>query len=214
MLDALWRSPEHECVPGVPGAAGNAAGAEQEGSGDGGAGGAGAALHRARTLAVCAEELFLSRPAEGLPDFDVRAAAGDGWLARTRRGRVAEARGDYAAALGGRRSEGTTRTATWCGPAETGRAGVDVRGLQPRRHAADRDCVRAGHPHAGGSVRIPDDAQASNAVHGDERLQHGGGLAALRRERERAATGKRAIRDEGGGEEPEFVPLPATRAGI
>ena len=50
----------------------------------GAAGVAGAQLHDSAALALRAQKLLLSRPAEGLPDFDVRAAAGDRRLARHR----------------------------------------------------------------------------------------------------------------------------------
>jgi aspartyl-tRNA(Asn)/glutamyl-tRNA(Gln) amidotransferase subunit B len=57
-------------------------------------------------------------------------------------------------------------------------------------------------------------AQAGDAVHRSERLQHGGRLAALRRQRQRAAARRRKIRHQGRSEKSEFLPLPAARARI
>ena len=62
--------------------------------------------------------------------------------------------------------------------------------------------------------RVSDRAQASAAVHRSERLQHGGRLAALRRQRQRAAARRGKIRHQGRSEKSEFLPLPAARARI
>ena len=68
--------PEHQCLPGLPGIAGSAAGAEPQSGGVRDAGGHGAELPHQRDFDLCPQELFLSRPAQGLPDFAVRQAAG------------------------------------------------------------------------------------------------------------------------------------------
>ena len=51
-------------------------------------------------------------------------------------------------------------------------------------------------------------------VHRSQRLQHGGRLAALRRQRQRAPARRGKIRHQSRSEESEFLPLPAARAGI
>ena len=82
MLDALWRPSEYQCLPGVSRHAGRFAGAEQEGGGVRDAGGDGVELPHQRDFDFCAEELFLSRPAQGISDFAVRQAAGGAWIYR------------------------------------------------------------------------------------------------------------------------------------
>ena len=67
----VWGCAEFECLSRVPGIAGEFAGIEPARGGDGHAGFAGDQLHGARAFAVRAEELFLSRPAQGLPDYAV-----------------------------------------------------------------------------------------------------------------------------------------------
>src|SRR5213593_4523203 len=71
LLRGVRRPAQHERLPGVPRAAGRTPGAQR----------ARARVHRAREERVRAQELLLSRPAEGLPDLTVRAAARDGWHA-------------------------------------------------------------------------------------------------------------------------------------
>ncbi len=64
-------SAEYERLPGVFGTAGRAAGTESQGGGVCGAGVKGAGVPHQRDVYFCAEELLLSRFAEGLPDFAV-----------------------------------------------------------------------------------------------------------------------------------------------
>src|SRR5216684_7766835 len=71
LLHAVWRCAQHQCLPSVPGPAGHASSVEQARRGNGGARFAGVALHSARALALCAQELFLSRPAQGLPNLAI-----------------------------------------------------------------------------------------------------------------------------------------------
>ncbi len=56
--------------------------------------------------------------------------------------------------------------------------------LNRSRHAADRDRQRARHRLARRSLRVPDAAEGDHPLHRRERLQHGRGLAALRRQRQ------------------------------
>ena len=83
----LWRRAEHACVPDVPGSARRAACAEPSRGGAGRAGGEGHPLRDSRDQHLFAQELFLSRLAEGLPDLAVRPAdrgGTDGSMFQTR----------------------------------------------------------------------------------------------------------------------------------
>ena len=66
-----------------------------------------------------------------------------------------------------------------------------ARRLQPRRHAAHRARQRARHPHARGGAPLRAEAAAHLAVARHQRLQHGGGLDARRRQRVRSASAAR-----------------------
>ena len=57
------------------------------------------------------------------------------------------------------------------------------RRLQPRRHAAGRDRHRARHPLGRAGARVADPAARDAAPARRQRREHGGGLAALRRQR-------------------------------
>src|SRR6266478_1602473 len=70
MLYSFWRSAKYQCVPGVSGTSGSFAGAEPEGGGIRGPGGDGFGVPYQRSFHLCAEELFLPRPTEGLPDLE------------------------------------------------------------------------------------------------------------------------------------------------
>ena len=65
------------------------------------------------------------------------------------------------------------------------------RGFQPRRRAADGDRFRAGHHERGHGLRVSERAQGNPRLWRRERLRHGKGDGALRRERERAPQGHR-----------------------
>ena len=64
------------------------------------------------------------------------------------------------------------------------------RRLQPRRHAAVRDRHRAGHPLGRAGARLAQPAARHAAPARRERREHGGGVAALRRQRLRAPGGQ------------------------
>ena len=83
--------------------------------------------------------------------------------------------------------------------------------LQPRRHAAGRDRHRAGPALRGRRARVP--AAAAHDAEADRRLrrEHGGGLAALRRERVGAPGRRGRAAHEDRAEEHEQLPLPRAR---
>ena len=85
------------------------------------------------------------------------------------------------------------------------------RGLQPLRHAAggDRDRARRAQRPAGLGVAAA--AAGDPAPVGRVGREHGGGLAALRRQRVDPAEGLRGARDQDRAEEHEQLPLPRAR---
>ena len=133
------RSSEHECLPGLPGHARSAARAEPEGRRVRGARGDGAELPDQRDFDLCAQELLLSRPAQGLPDFAVRQAAGRAWLHRDQ------------ASDGSKKKIGITRVHLEEDAGKSLHDGFpdcrrqDLHRPQPLRRAADRNRQRARH---------------------------------------------------------------------
>ena len=95
-------------------------------------------------VGLCPEELFLSRPAQGLPDFPVRTAPGGARLSGDQGRRPGQAHRHHPDPHGGGRRQADPQRIP---------AG-ELRGLQPHRRAADRDRQRAGHAHPrrGGGV--------------------------------------------------------------
>src|SRR5580704_7452343 len=81
LFDTLWRSAKQQYLPGVPGFARGAAGAKSQSARTGHPRGAGVALRRARAVHFRAQKLFLSGPAERLPNFTIRASVSDQGLA-------------------------------------------------------------------------------------------------------------------------------------
>ncbi len=126
------------------------------------------------------QELLLSRPAQGLPDLPVRRAAVPRRPAR---------RGAHPsrAPRGGRR-QARPRRRERAHP----RLRREHRRLQPRRHAAggDRHRARPALGRAGG--RVAEAAAHDAAPARRQRREHGGGLAALRRQHLAAPRGQRA----------------------
>ena len=118
-----------------------------------------------------------------------------------------------------RRAASTART--WrrtprssCTPAQSGRIhGADEprRRLQPRRHAARRDRHRARHALRRAGARVADAAARDAAPARRLRREHGGGLAALRRQRLGPPGRQRRARHQDRAEEHELVPLPRAR---
>ena len=117
------------------------------------------------------QELLLSRPGQELPDLPVRHPD----LPRRPAGRRAPApdppRGGRGEARPSRRVRPDPR-----------RRRLDRR-LQPRRHAAVRDRHRARHPLGRAGARLAQPAPRHPAPARRQRREHGGGLAALRRQR-------------------------------
>ena len=149
-------------------------------------------------LGVRAQELLLSRPAEGLPDQPVRAADRRAGAPRRDAGRRhRQARRHHARApRGGRRQVAARRACRRIGDRP-----------EPRRHAADRDRLRAGHALGEGSRRLHEEGAHAGALPRHLRRQHAGRLVPLRRERVDAPQGRGEIRHPRGTEEPELVPL-------
>ena len=110
-------------------------------------GGAGARLHGARDQRVRPEELFLSRPAQGLPDLAVRPAARD---------RRARWRSTRPSAAGSRSaSPGCTSRRTPASCCTTGFPGKTAVDLNRAGVAARRDRERARPPLAGRGAGLP-----------------------------------------------------------
>ena len=171
---------EHARLSGLPRAAGRAAGAQPA---------RGRVRRSAPALALdCAvqpdvglraQELLLSRPAEGLPDLAVRSAARDRRLARGR-ATAARARRHHARPPGrGRRQVAPSRL--------PGFRPRDLPRLQPQRRAAHRDRHRAGPAVGGRCGRVLRAAARDPRRARRQRRQHGRGQPALRRQRVGAA---------------------------
>ena len=107
----------------------------------------------------------------------------------------------------GGRSQANTRRLEWTYP----RLGREHRRLQPRRHAAggDRHRARRALPRAG--RRVAEAAARHAAPARRLRRQHGGGLAALRRQHLSAPGRQRGARRQDRAEEHELLPLHRTR---
>ncbi len=99
---------------------------------------AGAELPDPPAVALRAQELLLSGPAQGLPDLAVRRAAGRARLRRHRGGRRAASASASPASTWKTTPARASTTASGFRP-------LLLRGPQPLRHAADRDRQRARH---------------------------------------------------------------------
>ena len=169
----LRRRAEHAGLGGRPGAAGHAAGAQPRRGRARHPLRAGGRRAGGRAVDLRAQELLLSRPAQGLPDQPVRDAGGAG-----RHGRV---HGRRAAACGAPDARAPGR----------GRRQVAARGLrrpdrhrpQPRRHAAAGDRHRARHALQRRGGRVRQGAACAGGLARHLRRQHAGRLVPLRRER-------------------------------
>ena len=151
---------------------------------------------------VRAQELLLSRPAEGLPDLAIRNSRREGRRADDRhRQRRENDPADARASRGGRRQV-----------AARGIAGDGGRRFrhrpQSRRHAAARNRVGARPAQLGRSRCVCEEAPRARDVDRHLRRQHAGGKLPLRRERlgaPRRRAARHALRDQ----EPEQLPLHA-----
>ena len=151
-------------------------------------------------LGLRAQELLLSGPAQGLPDLAVRGAARDRRLARDRRS--------------GRPAQRAHRTRIHM---EEDAGKLLHEGFAWSDEKSGVDLNRAGVPLVEivtePDLRSPEEAHAYlTALRGRAALrrrlrrQHGGGLAALRRERLGAAAGRLGARHARRGQEPQLVP--------
>jgi aspartyl-tRNA(Asn)/glutamyl-tRNA(Gln) amidotransferase subunit B len=182
---AYGAAPNTQACAGRPRLPGRAAGAQREAVRM-------AVIVRARhrrddraALGVRAQELLLSRPAQGLPDQPVRAAGGAG--------RPLEIVLDD----GGRQDHRHHPRAP-----RGGRRQVAARGLprhdrhrpEPRRHAAAGDRLRARHALGEGGGGLHEEAAHAGALPRHLRRQHAGGLVPLRRQRLGAPQGPARVR--------------------
>ena len=189
------RRAQHQRLSGVPGTARRAAGAQRACDPAGDPRRPGARVQGARDQHLCPQELLLSRPAQGLPDLPVRSAAGDA---------VAPSPSNRRSAAGS--AIGVTRLHV---EEDAGKSlhdrlpGPDRRRPQSRRHPARRDRERAGAAQSRRGSRLPDDPQADPALLRDQRLQHGGRVAAGGREHLHPPAGRHPPRHQDRGEEHE-----------
>src|SRR3989304_2316952 len=116
-------------------------------------------------LGIRAQELFLSRPAQGLPDQPVRAADRSQGPYHHRRRRRGEGHWRHARASGGRRRQILAR----------GFSRHDRHRSQPRRHAVARDRLRTGPAPTEGSRGLSQETARTRALPRDLRGQHAGG---------------------------------------
>ena len=147
---------------------------------------AGARLPDQRDVDLRAQELLLSRSAQGLPDLAVRAAARQWRRGRVRRQRQRAAPHRHHPRPHGRgRRQVAARRLSRFGSQE-------LRRLQPQRHAAHRDRHRA---RSHGRRPMPPQFFSRLRAHArlarGQRRQHGRGQSALRRERLGAAARRR-----------------------
>ncbi len=211
-LDRVRRGAEHAGRAGRSRAAGHAAGRQpRRGRARDPLRPRGRRAHRA-AVDLRAQELLLSRPAEGLPDQPVRDAGGAGRRGRVLRRRRRAQGGADARAPGGRRRQVAARRRERgrCDRRRAARVPGRVVGNrpEPRRHAAARDRHRARHAleRRGGRVRAR--AARARRLARHLRRQHAGRELPLRRQRVGAPAG-RAVRHPARDQEPEQLPLHA-----
>ncbi|CAA9470548.1 MAG: Aspartyl-tRNA(Asn) amidotransferase subunit B @ Glutamyl-tRNA(Gln) amidotransferase subunit B, partial [uncultured Solirubrobacteraceae bacterium] len=191
----LRRGPEHAHLPGLPRSARLAAGGQRPGDPLRADDGDGIRLRHRRALDLPPQELLLSRPVQGLPDLPVRRAA----VHRRAPGR----RADPPHPPRGGRREARPRRRVGAHPRVRFQRGR----LQPRRHAVGRDGHRARPALGGGGARLAHPAARDAAPARRLGRQHGGGVAALRRQRLRASARLDRARDQDRAQEHELVPL-------
>ncbi len=176
---------QHQHLPGVPGAAGGAAGAEREGGRVCHAGLAGHQLRR------CASAPSLRARTTSIPTCP-----------RATRSRSSTSRWPSTAGsmcprrMAAHKRIGITRLHMEEDAGKSIHDGFADSAThtysrpEPLRHAAGRDRLRARHAHPGRGLRVPDAPEGDPALLRRLRLQHGGGFAALRRQRKRPAEGR------------------------
>ena len=139
--------------------------------------GAGARLPRPRNVDLRAEELLLSGPAEGLPDFAIRAAAGERGPRRDRAADPAPfAWGSRACTS--KRTPGSRCTKDFRIPPRKRTSTSTAAACRSSRSSPSRICARPPTPRTSSS-HLRDDARVARR----QRRQHGRGQPSLRRER-------------------------------
>ena len=201
LSDRVRRAAEHARLPGVPRAARRAAGAQSP------------AVDLAVTAALAlgcevtsvglrAQELLLSRSAEGLSDLAVRAAAGTRRRARDRRPADVRVRAAHAHPHGRGRGQVAARRLRRF-------RSQDLPRLQPQRRAADRDRHRAGHALGGEAAAFFETLRQILVWLGvnDGNMEEG----SLRCDANVSVrpAGRHDARHQGRGQERQLVPLPA-----
>ena len=169
----LWRRAQRPCFAGRCRHARDAAGDQRLLRRAGGADRSRAQGHDQPALGVRPQELFLSRPAAGLSDLAVQAAGRGGGGGDRRPARRRQRRGrDRAAPSRAGCRQIAPRPAPW----------PQLRRSQPVRRRADGDRVAAGPALGRGGQGLCQQAAHHHALSRHLRRQHGGGLAAGRRQ--------------------------------
>ena len=200
--DDLWRRAQHAGEPRGPRLPRDAARAQRGGRPARRAFRPGNRRIDRAAVGVCAEELLLPGPAQGLPDIAVRAA---NRLRRYRRNH--------------RRGRRTARHPRDPSPSRGGRRQIAARELrrpirhrpEPSRHAVARDRVRTGAALRARGGRLHAPGARAGTLSRRIRRQHAGGLVPLRRQRVAAPQGRRGARHAHRDQEPELVPLHRAR---
>ena len=176
----IRRRREHENLPRVPRAPGRAAGSERACDRAHDQARPRARLRDLEPRDLRAQELLLSRPAEGLPDQPVRGPAlRPGHVRHPDRRRRGNGRHRARASRGGRGEDGARGRRD----RPERRRRLLARRLQPRRDAADRDRERAGPPLGRRGRPLPAPAAADDRR--ARRLRRGDGEGHAARGRER-----------------------------
>src|SRR5256714_1068030 len=196
LLGGVRCAPQHECLPRVPGPPGGAPDAERAGAAARGACGTGAGMHGAPPQRVRAQELLLSRPAQGLPDFAVRAAARDRRVAVVPVAGPGDRHGhDSAAPRGGGRREVAARPLSE----------ANGHRLEPLWGAPHRDRDGTRLPLSPRGARLPPHAEAGARVCRGLRLRYGKGQLARRCKRVGAPGGAAGVGNEDRSQEHQLV---------
>ena len=166
---------------------------------------AGPGVSRPQHFDLRAEELLLPRPAKGLSDLAVRAAARHRRRARLARAGRTPPRRHHAGASGRRRGQVAPRGLRRF-------RSKDRRRFQSQRRSTHRDRDRARSAVGCRRRRFLLAAAEPARVARRQRRQHGRGESALRRQHLPAACRIDGARYQSGGQEPELVSIPPASA--